>query len=185
MYLTIGEGEDRRQIRFLHGTEDDWEDAMALAWRVFQRYDAKDYPPRGAESFLEFISGQDLKRMFMVGRYRLFVAKDGETMVGLISVRESNHLSLLFVDEKYHGLGVGRALMECVKDYLWEREEYPLENEAEKILDLLYVKEPDHYVTVFAAPGAVTFYKKLGFRQIGAQEETDGIIYVPMMLEEK
>ena len=176
---------DNHEIRILHGTAEDWEDAMALAWRTFSRFVAPIYPKEGCESFIDFISSQLLKRMFMIGRYRLYVAKDGDKIVGLMGIRENNHISLLFTDADYQGMGVGRALITCAEDYLFEKEELPLDNEAEKILDLLYERGDGHYMTVFAAPNAVDFYKKLGFIQFAEEGTADGISYIPMKKGEK
>ncbi|MCR5250111.1 MAG: GNAT family N-acetyltransferase [Lachnospiraceae bacterium] len=158
---------------------------MALAWRTFQRFEAPVYPKEGCESFLEFISGGDLKRMFLLGRYRLYVAKDGDDMVGMFSIRENNHISLLFVDAAYHGCGIGRALICCGTDFLWEKKTLPLDNEEEMRSDVLYERNYEHFVTVNAAPGAVGFYERVGFERLGEQEEAGGILYVPMYMEEK
>ena len=80
MYLRT---KNNHEIKILHATAEDWEDAMALAWRTFSRFVAPIYPKEGCESFIEFISSQLLKRMFMIGRYRLYVAKDEKKIVFL------------------------------------------------------------------------------------------------------
>ena len=182
MYLRA---KNNHEITILHATEEDWEGAMALAWRTFSRYDAPIYSTEGCESFIDFISSQSLKKVFLLGRYRMLVAKDGDEIVGLASFRENNHISLLFVDADYHGCGIGRALMSCMEDYLFERDVLPLDNEDEKILDVLYERADGHYITVFAAPNAEEFYKKLGFIRIGEEGIADGITYIPMKKSEK
>ena len=174
--------EQRRNITILHGTENDWEDAMAMVWRVFKKTDARDYSVEGCESFLRFISDNMLKRMFILGRYRMYVAKDAGQIVGVITLREHNHISLLFVDEKYQHTGIGRALIGCVMDYVCDRKVLPLDNEEDKILDVLYEKEPGDFCTVNSAPYAWEFYKKLGFEQIADAFERECIISVPMKL---
>lgn len=169
---------------------DEWEPAMALAWRTFLRFEASDYTPQGVDSFLDFISDTTLNRMFIMGNYQLFVAvenepkkytgrsagkdflkddqNDGtqtgveEKIVGLISLREVNHISLLFVDEKYHKQGIGRSLMNYVASYLYE--------EKGKI-----------FCTVNAAPYAVEFYEKIGFHAVKREESRDGIRFTPMV----
>ncbi len=185
MYLRIRKNGEMREIRILHALPGDWEAAMALAWRTFRRFEADQYPREGSESFLKFISDGLLNRMFLLGRYRLWVAKDADVIVGLISLREHNHISLLFVDEKYQRCGIGRALIATVSEYLKDEpdERYLPENEEEKILDLLYEKEPGGYCTVFAAPNATEFYHNLGFRDTAGMQENDGIIFTPMRLE--
>ena len=61
--------------------ENDWEEAMALAWRTFLLFEAKDYGKQGIESFREFISDQWLKKMFLKGEYQMFVALDGKKIM--------------------------------------------------------------------------------------------------------
>lgn len=140
---------------------DEWDEAMSLAWKTFMRFEAKDYSQRGIESFQDFITDTTLHRMFVMGSYQMFVAMDGEKMVGMISLRNETHISLLFVDPAYHMQGIGRELIEYLCDYVLKEEGY-------------------RRVTVNAAPYAVEFYHKLGFRDIGREETNDGIRYTPM-----
>ena len=74
----------------------EWDDAMALAWRTFMQFEACDYTPQGIESFQDFITDTVLYRMFVMGVYQLFGAYDNNQMVGMISLRDETHISLLF-----------------------------------------------------------------------------------------
>lgn len=141
--------------------ESDWEEAMELAWKTFLVYEAKDYTREGIDSFQNFISDQWLKKMFIKGEYQMFVAMDGEKIIGLISLRNICHISLLFVDEKYHHQGVGSALIQALGEYL--------------------VKELGiRYMTVNAAPYAIGFYHKMGFWDLAPEQEKEGIRYTTM-----
>ncbi len=140
---------------------DEWDDAMALAWRVFTQFEADDYTPEGVGSFLDFITDSILKRMFIMGEYQLFGAYDNGRMIGMISLRSQTHISLLFVDAAYHKRGIGRQLIQYVGSYvLWE--------------------EGRRLITVNAAPYAVDFYRRVGFRDTGKKKFKDGIWYIPM-----
>ncbi len=147
------------QIRSAY--RDEWDDAMALAWKTFQRFEADVYGPVGVKNFEDFITDSTLHKMFVMGSYQLFVALDRDKIVGMITLRGSTHVSLLFVDEAYHRQGIGRALMEHLENYL------------------LTEVGADH-LTVNASPYGVEFYHKLGFRDIRPEEVKDGIIYTPM-----
>lgn len=142
---------------------DEWEDVMALAWRVFQKYEAKDYTEEGIRNFLDFISDNGLRKMFLIHEYHLWIALDGNQIIGLISMRGKHHISLLFVDDKYHKQGVGRALMERLWGFLRYRKE--------KIC------------TVNSSPYAVGFYHKLGFKDLGPEQVDGGIRFTPMQTE--
>lgn len=53
---------------------DEWDDAMALAWRTFMKFEAADYTQQGIKSFQDFITDNVLYRMFVIGLYQLFAA---------------------------------------------------------------------------------------------------------------
>ncbi len=147
------------QIR--NAYRDEWEDAMSLAWRTFLRFEADVYSPEGVKNFENFITDSTLYRMFVVGSYQLFVALDGKKIVGMLTLRGGTHISLLFVDERYHRRGIGRALMQYLSNYLLT------EMQASR-------------VTVNSSPYGIEFYHRLGFRDLRPQEKSDGIIYTPM-----
>lgn len=142
-------------------TADDWDGAMELAFRVFLKYEAEEYGPEGIKNFAQFITDEDLKKMFLLGEYLLFVAETDNKLVGLISLRGGNHISLLFVDENYHRKGIGTQLVKHLQEYM-------LQNTKQQKL------------TVFASPYGVPFYHKAGFTDIGKETHKDGIIYTPM-----
>lgn len=140
---------------------DEWQEAMGLAWRTFLKFEAPEYSPEGVRSFNDFITDSTLHKMFLLGSYQMFVACMDGKMVGMITLRNESHISLLFVDERYHRRGIGRALMRCLCDYLL----------TEMSVDR---------VTVNASPYGLGFYHRLGFRDLGMQTQKDGIIYTPM-----
>lgn len=135
---------------------------MDLAFCTFMKFEASVYTSEGVENFREFIRDDTLEMMFRNGEYRLFVAVDKGVIVGIISLRDINHISLLFVDADYHKKGIGRRLMETVEKYLTE------ETDAE-------------YMTVNSSPYAVGFYHRVGFEDTDEEKTTDGITYTPMM----
>ncbi|MBD5502314.1 MAG: GNAT family N-acetyltransferase [Lachnospiraceae bacterium] len=134
---------------------------MALAWKTFLRFEADVYSPEGVKNFENFITDSTLYRMFVMGAYQMFVAVEHSRLVGMITLRDTTHISLLFVDEAYHRQGIGRGLIGYLADYL--RTEVGAER-----------------VTVNSSPYGVGFYHKMGFRDIRPEETKDGIIYTPM-----
>ncbi len=151
-----------RDFKVRMATGNDWDEAMAIAWKTFMQFDARDYTEEGIQSFQDFITDEVLKRMFDMGAYQLIVATDIEDkIIGMISLRNETHISLLFVDGKHHRKGVGRALMETLCRYVFEEEGY-------------------RKITVNAAPYAIGFYHKLGFKDTGKEEIKEGISYTPM-----
>lgn len=141
----------------------EWDYCMDLAWRIFLKYDAPDYPREGIENFKEFVTDDVLKNMFHSGEYQLFVAVCEEKIIGIISLRDRNHISLLFVESEYHRQGVGAGLINTLTDYM--RDEMGQTS-----------------VTVNASPYAVGFYHKVGFEDTDIQQLVSGILFTPMIL---
>ncbi len=148
------EEESQYEIRWIRPEE--WNETIELIWRTFMKYEASDYTQMGIQNFRVFLNDGELFRLYLQGKYKMLVALDQGKVIGEISVRNGNHISLLFVDEAYHKQGVGRALMTRLSEHLRE----------EKV---------EIYMTVKAAPYAVGFYKKLGFRVSRPEEEIAGI----------
>lgn len=134
----------------------DWEPAMQMIWKTFMKFEACDYTQEGIDNFKDFITNGQIYRMFKEGTYLMMVALHENELIGAISVRNRNHISLLFVDEAYHKQGVGRQLMNMMSSYLKHTK-----NEI--------------FISVKAAPYAVGFYRKLGFRICEPEQELAGI----------
>ena len=141
--------------------EEEWEEAMELAWNTFLIFQTKEYSEEGIESFFEFVNDRDLKRHFLLGDYELYVALAKGRIVGLITRRNGGHISLLFVDQSFQRKGVGSALVGYLSEYL--RKEEGL-----------------HYLTVDAAPSAAVFYRKAGFWDLAPLQHKQGITFIPM-----
>lgn len=141
--------------------QEEWNPAMTMIWKTFMKYDSKDYTDEGIRNFLDFITDDALYRAFLAGSYQMMVALDEQRIIGAASIRNRNHLSLLFVDEEYHYRGVGSMLMDRMCRYL----------EAEA---------GEKYMSLKAAPYAVDFYRKLGFCVVKPEEEYSGIRVTPM-----
>jgi GNAT superfamily N-acetyltransferase len=88
---------------------------------------------------------------------------DGE-LAGVVAVRDHSHLYHLFVDAKFQGRGVARAL--------WLHARAGAEAAG----------NPGDF-TVNSTPVAVPVYEQLGFRAVGPRVEMKGIAYVPMRLQ--
>ena len=155
--------EHAKGIRVRMAYREEWDDAMALAYAVFLKYESKEYGREGTEAFLNFISDELLYKLFLQGHYKLIVALCDDRIVGVASLRNGTHLSLLFVDDKYHRRGIARAMMYRFKDYL--------------------VGKGESFITVNASPYATEFYHKVGFVSEGPMQKKDGMIFTPMKWE--
>lgn len=141
---------------------EEWAPAMKMIWKTFLKFEGEDYSPEGIQNFFDFISDDNLYRAFLRGDYQMMVALDENRVIGAASIRNYNHLSLLFVDEEYHYRGVGRALMK-------------------KMFEYLKTEAGERYMSLTSSPYAVDFYHKLGFRTVKPEEEISGIRVTSMV----
>lgn len=130
--------------------------AMDLCWRVFQEFEAPDYPPEGVEAFYTYISNTE-----QVKRLTVFGAWEGQHLLGVLAA-EGSHITLFFVEPSFHRQGIGRRLFQT---YLaaggWD------------------------CVTVHSSPYAVEVYRHLGFSPTAEEQlSPDGIRYTPMIWEQ-
>jgi GNAT superfamily N-acetyltransferase len=152
---------DRFKIRPIMNNE--WEEAMRLAWDTFLIFEAPDYSLRGVYNFKNFVRDPLLKKMYTYGEYIAIGAFIDERIVGILGVRNVNHVSLLFVDRDHHHQGIGTSLMN----------KYFADARREGIT----------HVTVNASPYAVGFYHRIGFIDVKEEIEKDGIRFTPMRME--
>lgn len=148
------------EIRMAYREE--WNSCMRLAWKTFLQFEASDYSEEGIQNFMNFITDDTLYQMFVAGTYTVFVALVDDQIVGMISLRSRTHISLLFVDSKYHRQGIGSQLIASAWNYL-------------------QTELGETVMTVNAAPYGVSFYHKVGFKDTAKETTTDGITYTPMV----
>lgn len=147
-----------------HLKRKEWDMAMQLAWDTFLVYEAPEYAPEGVKNFHEFVKGDELRNMFALGEYRAWGAFDNDDVViGILGIRSHWHISLLFVEPRFHHQKIATRLLEHAF--------------AEA------AKEGVEMMTVNSSPYAVGFYHRLGFTDMDREKTTDGIRYTPMSIE--
>lgn len=133
-----------------------FDEALSLAWRVFQEYEAPDYTQQGIDEFYKSI--HDENYLSKLSMYGAFV---NEKLVGIIATRNmGTHIALFFVDGNYHRQGIGKKLFQNV-----------LENSAVS------------RITVNSSPFAVPIYRKLGFLDTDKEQTVNGLRFTPMTYE--
>jgi len=148
------------QIREMHRGEE--AKAMELVKEVFTKFVAPYYVPLGIDQFMKYIELRALKRRLLSGNYALFLAEDGGRVVGVLELRDYGHISLLFVAESYQGYGLARSLFNHIR------------------IRIAVGHPGQRVITVNASPNAKQIYEKLGFNQVGIEQEVTGIKFIPM-----
>lgn len=137
-------------------------DALDLVWEVFEQYEVPDYEEMGIQTFRHFIEYSRMVEKVRQGEMRFWGCYLNNYLVGVIALREGQHISLLFVRGKFHHLGIATQLVQIAVA--------AIEAEDPKI----------RAVTVNASPYAVAFYKKIGFAALKEEQKADGIRFTPM-----
>ncbi len=142
--------------------ENEYSEIMEVAWRVFLKYNAPAYSMEGVLNFRKFLTDETVYKLFLAGEYRIFGFFDDDNMPkGLISLRNRNHISLLFVEDEYRNKGIGVRLLNYLCSYCWDY-------------------EGERLITVNSSPYARGFYRKYGFVETAGEQFSDGIYFTPM-----
>ena len=126
--------------------------ALELCWRIFLEFEAPDYSPEGIAAFQASLDDKERNRQM-----HFYGAFDGDTLVGVLSMRAPQHIGGFFVDSSYHRRGIGKNLFEAMRrDY------------AHQVF------------TVHSSPYAVEVYRHLGFVPTDKEQTVDGLRFTPM-----
>ncbi|MCX7710279.1 MAG: GNAT family N-acetyltransferase [Clostridia bacterium] len=136
----------------------------SLVWEVFSEYVGPGYAEEGIETFRQFIQPEELRKSAASGCFNMICCWSGSELAGVIAMRDSNHVSLLFVRREFHRKGIAHELFRLAKGEC-------LGNHPE-------ISE----FSVNSSPYAVNIYERLGFEATGPEETQNGITYVPMKM---
>ena len=130
--------------------------AMELAIRVYMLYSAPLYERRAVEYFPNKCRDEERLRAYRDGKYWMFIAWDGEKLVGMAAQRGES-VSHLFVEPAYHRRGI-----------------------ATKLMDRLIAAMGVPKVMIDSSPHAVPFYLKYGCTPTDKEQHKHGAIWTPM-----
>ncbi len=140
---------------------DDIEDVSIMIKDVFNKYISPEYTKEGISQFNSFVDEGTIRERLAAGSL-ILVAKEEQSVVGIIEIREGTHIPLFFVKEGFQGKGLGHRLF---------RKAVKKNAESNPSVEVL---------TVNSSPYAVDIYKSMGFRNAAAMQVKSGISYYPM-----
>jgi GNAT superfamily N-acetyltransferase len=148
-------------IQYREAEAADVQQVSTLILRVFNKYVGSGYSQEGREVFQKFVGPEAiLERLNGVG-FSQWVATSNKEIIGTIGIRDGNHISLLFVEDRYQRLGIAKNLISLA---------------IEKLVMSNQIKE----ITVHSSPYALPIYTKLGFLPLDKELEQNRIRYIPM-----
>ena len=141
------------EIKQLVNNEKD--EALLFAKRVFIESEDESYSEQGIETFYNFVNNKKITKSFKV-----YGAFEDNVLKGFIATdRRKRHISLFFVDKVSQGKGIGKELMKVVIN-----------------------NNENSYITVNSSRYGVPIYEKIGFIKIEEEKEQDGLKFTPMKL---
>lgn len=143
-----------RSIMIKRLTKEEIRSALPLVWRVFNEFEAVNYPPSGPQAFWNAIHDEAF-----LAQLTAYGAFDEDRMIGIIASRsEGSHVALFFVDGAYQRKGIGREL--------WNT----------------FLSDSDkNEITVNASLYASAIYETLGFIKTAGVQTDSGIRFIPMV----
>jgi GNAT superfamily N-acetyltransferase len=130
----------------------------------FSEFISSEYTAEGIAEFEKFVAPEALKRRTADNDF-VRVAECGHDLVGMIEIRDNNHVALLFVDKAYQRHGVAKGLLKVA------------------LADARISGSEILRVTVNSSRYGVVAYEKLGFRQTGPERTVNGIAFIPMAMQ--
>ena len=149
-------------IRRING--DEVEEALALAWEVFQQFESPEYRPEGTEAFRkDIIENEIFISKCREGICPIYAAFDKDKMIGIMGMRQNRtHINLVFTRKEYHRRGVATALFRYLLDDISKDDPVPRE------------------ITLNSSPYGKPFYLHMGFKPLSEELEQHGIRFTPM-----
>jgi GNAT superfamily N-acetyltransferase len=129
---------------------------------IFDEFVGKDYSEEGNNTFKDYIKPQNIYNRFNDKISQFIIAKHINEIIGIMEIKNKDHISLFFIKKEFHGKGIGRKLFEYFLNIT--------KNEKTGV----------KIITVNSSKYAEKIYSKLGFIKTNEIQEKDGIKYIPM-----
>jgi len=129
---------------------------------VFDEFVGKDYSEEGNKAFKDYVKPQNILNRLNGKNSRFLTARHGDEIIGILEIKNKDHISLFFVKKEFLGKGIGKKLFRYY----------------------LRIIKNEHFgiktITVNSSIYAEKVYSKLGFKRVNEIQEKDGIKYIPM-----
>jgi GNAT superfamily N-acetyltransferase len=158
-------GSRNGDITYRPGTAEDAGAISGLVLRLQRRFTFHEYTQAGRALMESQLERSAVANTITAGNV-VFVAERNGLLIGVVSIRNNAHLSLNFVDEAHHRIGVAGSLWELGKTECIKR------------------GNPGRF-TLRSSTFAIPVYEKWGFVRNGPIDRNGGTYSHPMVLEIK
>jgi GNAT superfamily N-acetyltransferase len=134
-----------------------------LVLRVFDEFIAPQYSQQGIAEFKKFACANTLADRFRAGNL-ILLAESGQGIIGVIEIRENDHIAKLFVEKSHQRKGIAKELLL-------------------RSIEICRKRKPEiNRITVNSSPNAFGAYQKMGFTGVRDEKTVNGIRFIPMVL---
>ena len=134
---------------------------LDFIWTVFLKFKDKDCLDVGIAAFKKHIDYDSNLELFFNKRLCFYGCFIDKHLAGAISVRDGNHICMLYVDSKFQHRGIATQLINT-------------------IVENIRLNTTFSYITVNSSHYAIDFYHKIGFVDQGEEQMIDEIRFTPM-----
>ena len=138
-------------------------DVAALLEQLARTSITGEFSPLAQEKFLRSNDAAAIHG-FIAHGFQCWVAESNQAIIGFVGVRDNSHLYHLFVAEPFQRQGIARQLWRVAQEACQA------------------AGNPGRF-TVNSSNNAVAFYESLGFRRSHPMQDSDGVLYNPMIME--
>ncbi|MBM6552033.1 GNAT family N-acetyltransferase [Marinomonas ostreistagni] len=138
-------------------TTDDLTRVSQICYDAFNHSVANTVLAEGRDNFYHITAPDTLAKLIAESSNTALVYEQDQQLLGILLLKQGRHLSLLFVDPKVQGQGIGKALIHAMLPYC-----------------------SDTSVTVRASLPSVKAYQHYGFVCTGVENIESGLTYQPM-----
>ena len=146
-----------KEIQYREALPEDVQEIVELVLGVFDKYVGSGYSLEGQSVFRMYCHSDSMRTRLTEGSSFCLVAIFKQNIIGMIEVRNGNHIALLFVDDRCHKNGI-----------------------AKNLISLAIEKSKVTEIDVNSSPYAVDIYRRMGFEQLDDEQIRDGIRFIPM-----
>lgn len=135
-----------------------------LLEQLARRHITFEFSPSAEQKFLKSNDETSINT-FLANGFRYWVAESTNEIIGFAGVRDHSHLYHLFVAEHAQRQGIARRLWQTA-------------------MDCCRTAGNSGRFTVNSSNNAVAVYESFGFVRSGPQQNSDGVLFNPMVLED-
>jgi GNAT superfamily N-acetyltransferase len=137
------------------------EKAVELAQRVFTEFVAGQHSLEGCEEFRSYASAAALRERHSAGCVTFAAERQGR-IIGMLHLRNANHIAMLFVEGRDQRQRIGSGLVRVAEQYAVARQPTP------------------EMLTVASTPNAIDAYRRMGFVPVAEEQVLKGLRFTPM-----